>query len=404
MNSTKKLHFVIHLVLVASLCVSLPAQSRTFFVEKDGTGDFKIIQNAVNAASSGDTIRIGPGRFNDQTWVTSPGWSDSVRVLVTQQELTLIGSGYPETVIGPPDPWDPSQGFHKGIVGGDLLGNLILRVQGIWFVNMRDAIYTSYEFEDGSVLNVSHCTFSWNNISLFLLGTNGTASVSHCNFGGMNDSGGYIAAFGQVGLSVSECVFWMSHTTYGQTAISLTRVNNADIFDCEIYEGTSAISSSQGSPLVIQNCLFDGQSNTAVYPGDGANISLEDCIFKNQRRVVRSFSPFNQFSMINCVVENTSECSFDILDMGSLTVTNCDLAKGELGTVFVQDNFGCLHSGTLDMTNNYWGTDNPDSIRAWIHDTEDSDQACYTVNFEPYLSNSTPTEKKSLGGFRSMFR
>jgi len=56
------------------------------------------------------------------------------------------------------------------------------------------------------------------------------------------------------------------------------------------------------------------------------------------------------------------------------------------------------------MTNNYWGTDSPDSIQALIRDINDSADACYSVDFEPFSPIPTPTQTKSLGGFKALFR
>lgn len=50
-------------MMLASLLAS-GAEARTWRVERDGSGDYTIIQDAVDAAASGDTIRIGPGRFD----------------------------------------------------------------------------------------------------------------------------------------------------------------------------------------------------------------------------------------------------------------------------------------------------------------------------------------------------
>jgi len=36
---------------------------RTWYVERDGSGDFWNIQNAVDIAEDGDVIEIGPGLF-----------------------------------------------------------------------------------------------------------------------------------------------------------------------------------------------------------------------------------------------------------------------------------------------------------------------------------------------------
>ena len=396
-------HLVFILCMSVSALVPQSSGGTTFFVERDGGGDFTVIQHAVNAAASGDTIRIGPGRFDEQSWVTSPGWSDSVRVLVTQEELTIIGSG-PETIIGQELPWESGQGAHKGIVASDWWGNFIVRIENIRFENMRDAIYTGYEFEDNCVLEVRGCTFSRNYDSLTLLGTNGTAEILDCTFDYLATNGTHLVAWGQDEMIISGCVFRMVDNIYGQGAVNLNGVNNSSVTSCEFYSGSVGVSSSFGSPLVINDCLFDGQGLVAVYPGDIVVATLERCTFRNQKYALQSPTWSNQITMTSSVVESVSDCSLFLSHTGNLSIQNCDLAKGDIGVVWVLDRAPCDHTGVLDMTNNYWGTDNPDSIRAWIWDSNDSEDACYSVDFEPFESESTPTEKQSLGGFRAMFR
>ncbi|MBK7670012.1 MAG: hypothetical protein IPJ24_01300 [bacterium] len=55
---------MMHLRILSIIAVVLHAGSTatagTLTVRRDGTGDFTVIQDAVNAAASGDTIRIGP--------------------------------------------------------------------------------------------------------------------------------------------------------------------------------------------------------------------------------------------------------------------------------------------------------------------------------------------------------
>jgi len=372
-------------------------------VERDGSGDYSVIQEAVNVAASGDTIRIGPGRFDEKHWVVRPGWSEYVRVDITKNELTLFGSG-PETIIGQEEPWDASQGSDKGIATGDLGGNNILRVEGIRFENMRDGIYTSYEFTDGCVFEVRNCTFSRNYDSLWLLGTNATVLVENCDFVHLADTGIHLVAWGQQGLEVTGCRFWMDASVYGQYGISLNGVNNSEVINCEFFSGTIGLAASFGTPLVVRDCLFDGQGVVSVTPNDIVVGTIDGCIFKNSRRAIKSSAISNDLTITNSVFENVLECSIVIRSTGGLSVQNCDLAKGSNGVAYILDNPPCSHTGVIDMTNNYWGTDNPDSIRAWIWDSNDSEDACYSVDFEPFESESTPAEKQSLGGFRAMFR
>ena len=67
-----------------------------------------MIQEAVDAASDGDLIDIGPGRFDDyQTiWYQGvPGWDSYVNI--DGKSLTLQGAGTDQTIIGPEE-----QDFH----------------------------------------------------------------------------------------------------------------------------------------------------------------------------------------------------------------------------------------------------------------------------------------------------
>ena len=55
-------------MMVALVTLSLwatVAAGRTWTVRQDGSGDFQVIQDAVDAASDGDVIDIGPGRWDD---------------------------------------------------------------------------------------------------------------------------------------------------------------------------------------------------------------------------------------------------------------------------------------------------------------------------------------------------
>ena len=60
----------------------------------------------------------------------------------------------------------------------------------------------------------------------------------------------------------------------------------------------------------------------------------------------------------------------------------------------------------LDMSNNYWGTREADSISAWIYDANDVDNSdCFAdVVFEPFSSVPTPEKKTSMGSLKAMFR
>ena len=90
-------------VIVLGLALATSAYSATWYVEKDGSGDFEVIQDAVDVAAPGDVIMVGPGRY-EEFQVYFDGNSDwHIYVLVETDDLTIIGSGPESTIIGPVD-------------------------------------------------------------------------------------------------------------------------------------------------------------------------------------------------------------------------------------------------------------------------------------------------------------
>jgi len=81
-----------------------PVASRVWRVEKDGSGDYAVIQDAVDASASGDTIMVGPGRYSEYTDHTYAGNLWHTYVHMVSGSLTLVGAGEGVTVIGPESP------------------------------------------------------------------------------------------------------------------------------------------------------------------------------------------------------------------------------------------------------------------------------------------------------------
>lgn len=89
-------------LLVLTIALGLqPVVAATWNVEADGSGDFSVIQDAVEAASDGDIIVIGPGRFSQ--YINHAG--NPIYVNIIDKQLTLKGAGPDVTFIGPEDPY-----------------------------------------------------------------------------------------------------------------------------------------------------------------------------------------------------------------------------------------------------------------------------------------------------------
>ncbi len=67
------------------LCCNAQADQKTIVVAKDGTGDFQVIQKAINAAPAGSLIKLKEGVFEEPILIEKP--------------LTIEGAGWKKTTI-----------------------------------------------------------------------------------------------------------------------------------------------------------------------------------------------------------------------------------------------------------------------------------------------------------------
>lgn len=72
-------------VLSVILILSVPLRATTIIVDQNGGGQFTTIQPAIQAASSGDTVKVWPGIYTEQ--------------VTLNKDITLMGSGHEDTII-----------------------------------------------------------------------------------------------------------------------------------------------------------------------------------------------------------------------------------------------------------------------------------------------------------------
>lgn len=373
-------------------------EARTWFVERDGSGDFAVIQDAVNAATSGDSIRIGPGRFNEGTLVRVPGWTEIVRILVTVEDLTLIGAGSDQTIIGQEQDWDLSQGGHRGIQTATYWGTRRLVVENMRFENMTYAIND----DDIAEMYIRNCAFSGNRYSVGDSG--GVLEIENSHFLSVKRDGLHIAAWAHDRLRVTGCSFQhIPDGLWAQESVSIMGVQNAKFVDCNFRGGAGGFSAASGSRSVLRNCYFDGQSALGISSLLGCSLVVRDCGLKNQGL---AFDLASDWELNRVSISNARGASLRIVGSGLGSAHDCFFDKG--ARYVIGDPYGSDKGGSsdvhYDMRNNWWGTDNPDSIRAWIYDADDNPEYDYVIDWEPYTGQPVGEEKKSLGGVKAMFR
>ena len=65
--------FSIYSIALPALWYSPPAIARELIVDASGEGEYRIIQEAIDAASPGDIVRVKSGRYRDYSVRNVPG-------------------------------------------------------------------------------------------------------------------------------------------------------------------------------------------------------------------------------------------------------------------------------------------------------------------------------------------
>lgn len=377
-------------VLLVVFLWAQPAESRVWRVEKDGSGDYTVIQDAVDASANGDTIMIGAGWFAEYTDHTYAGNLWHTYVHMVSGTLTLIGAGEDATVIGPESAstWEPWE-HAVGILYYPSAANGILVVEDLTVENTVEGTYA----ETGRV-TIRSCTFRRTRLGVW---THTPGTVRSCSFEAVSDCG-VITSSPSRDFSVIQCEFRDSDTAFSFSGVANVTIRDNNVIDCEnvgflnqcsgsairntlsVTSGAGLVVYGPGSYVITDNIFDGGTAN--IYFGLGANNAIcERNVFRGSR-----------------------DTAVDIVSCTPRVINN-DIFK-DRGRAVILGGYPQLPDRFVDMRGNYWGTANPDSISAWIVDGHDipSPQMHGFVNFQPFSSVPVPTGRTSLGGVKALFR
>ncbi len=390
-------------VLFLALIVVLPASAATLHVARDGSGEFTVIQAAVDAAASGDTVMIGPGRYDEGAIVSCPGWTAFVRVLIRQTELTIIGAGPGQTIIGPTTPWDLSRGWNRGIEAGPGWNSMRVHVSDIGFENMGYGISGA---EAPEALTIDRCRF-YNNAKSVFFYAGGDLSITDSVFDQAPRNYEFVIAIACSSVIVDASQFTLADAhQWTQSAVHLESSVVASVTNCVFSGGDGALALVGAGSSTVQGCRFHNQTAATPYRlGCGILISaspvnVSNCSFDMQTNALRIISS-PSVTMTQSVIADATDASIQFDDVGALTVHDSVLARGRQYTVwqwFPCDGKAASSPTNLDMTNNDWGTASADSIASWIH-------TCgRVVDYVPFIGQPVPTESTSWGNLKAQYR
>jgi len=377
----------IPMILLTLIAVSISAHARTWTVEKDGSGDYEIIQDAIDASADGDTILVGPGRYDTFRQYTSTidGFT-GMTIAWVNKSITLLGAGRDLSIIGPEEEVLQIDGLNPGNMYLD--GGGLATVKGFTFEKTLTyvGIRKPAVFEDNRVDGTDKDRFA--GYGLFVGDASGV-EIRDIEF--LGPGGVFTANFGVGAVTIERCTFRagevprfearnaIASSAHGLTvrnctfegvgvALSNTFGGTAVIQDCELLMSIGGVSVDIGSVVARNLTIGPGEQNVAI-AGASASIELYDC-------------------------ELRGGSLWTIATAGNVFARSCTILNASEFTVF-NPNSNPL---TIDLRYNYWGTTDVEQVRAWIDDAGDS------VVFEPILQGPVSAAPQSFGGLKNRFR
>lgn len=383
-----RIYLLVALMLLADL-----AGSATISVQRDGTGDYMTLQPALDAVAAGDTVVIGPGEYTEWTMERLAGYNWDVKTFgrVKCQNLTLIGSGADETIIGPTTYEGTTSTFSPKCIAYDLRSG-DLYVRDLTVRNCYEGVSL------GGTLHMDRCRVVDCRQGVFWgdVGSGGSIRNSRIEVFApiLGPISFDIGAGGGGGNLVLEDTYWATGAVI--RGVQGAVIRNCDIGGIGLYSGTAAY---------IYNCrTVAANSGVLQVLGSGAYCEIHDSELKGQYAAltIDETAPGSRFVVDNTRLEGGAHgVLFSGNGAGACTIHNCDLVKG---TGPIVECAVATVPVTHDLTDNYWGTTSEADIQNWIVDHADNSSIGATVLYSPFAGQSVPTESTSWGDLKALFR
>lgn len=382
----------ISLFILSILGPSL-ARSAVWQVEKDGSGDFRVIQDAIDAAQDGDTIMIGPGRFSEtHDFIDASGFVISVCGIINKS-LNILGSGQGVTFL------DPSSDNRNQNDAGGLAGrssNLECTLSGFTFANCEGHALL-YDMASGGHLevfgvDVENCWSGFN-----VVGTS-DSHIYDCNIQTNGWVGAYgIWNYGGTGFHVENC-----HLE--GKGIRFTYSANSIITNCRVQSSVTGIGLQDCAVVEISNCQIVGSSFQGLWLQRGQNIHIHDVEVVESTSTALYINRVESLDVRDSVFQGGDATIYFRYSAPGFQCTNNHILPSTEGwTVWALDDYSGPDTW-VDFTGNYWGTDIPGEVAASIHDGNDDPEVHWFINFEPMAGGPVANKNLTLDGVKALFR
>jgi hypothetical protein len=377
-------------VLAATVGTTKVALAATLTVERDGSGDYATIQPALDAAATGDTILIGPGDYTEYSMVRLEGYAWDVAVFAYSElpDLTIIGAGAEQTVIGPAVPMlDYSTYSAKCLVW---INGAELHLHGVTIRNCYEGLHAA-----GGSIDVDGCKFHGHQYGILWQSNGAGGQLHNIDFASPAIQPNAIFIHGAAsGVFISEVASRNGGRLYFSGAQGVVLDN------CDLEGSVTGISCVSGSNVTIRNSYLHGASNQQIDVYD-ASCSVENCLIEGGYGGIVA-SSYSTLTISGSVISG-SFAAIGCTGAQQVTVHGSHILRSAQWAVWADGPTTGGHQ-SYDLSNNYWGTSSAADIATWIWDSHDSTANWGTVIFQPFSAQEVSTEPTSWGDLKALFR
>lgn len=387
-------------VLISVILIANTGLGRTWHVEKDGSGDFTVIQDAVDAALDGDTISIGPGRYTEYTeyW-----WGNVYVDLDGTRSLTLIGSGEDETIIGP----DVYESFFNNFGIRSDNGSAVYRIENLRLENQNKCGLAMYNAE----VDLINCVIERSYLGAHYIGDIQRVLIEGCRFfNGPNQSlsGAIRCQSAQTEIRNTEVKFYRSgihlDSSYSTNVLVTDCTFIAD--SSTLNYGLAGLKFSSWAGGTVENCYFSGWHHQGFVVDNAGIVVFRNNVVENCIGAGVGLLHCTNFTMHDNIISNCVPCVYvgDFNYVQSIHnnhfIRNEDVAGRFIRTTGFYP-YGPHH---MDFSGNYWGTTDVDEISEWIFDGYDDEDVWLYVDFLPIADGPVPTQDITLDGLKALYK
>jgi len=379
-------------VLGLLLFAAAPATGRTWTVEKDGSGDYNVIQEAIDVAAEGDTIRIGDGRFEEYAFAVNNGDDFYANMFIETDDLTIIGNGASSTAIGFEDYDADYVNVIYGVIG---LLEIDAKIEGVSISGAQVGVYWA-----GGNLHARQVLLRACSYGAYL---KCAGSFVDCDITSYEERGVFFRD-SQTGFLFDNCRFF--DCEYCGTSIGTMYSTGIEIIDTLFDRIHVAIQVTHGSSAIIRGVQVQNITHTSVVGSVSSDVQIDECDLSGEN--VLDYDGTGSMRVRNSTLQGGSYSV--ILTFGNaLDIHNCRILNGGgMSVITRQDSDGLAEPLVLDMSNNDWGTMDTDQLDAWIDDYHDyhplEGNHWVIVEYEPMLEDTVPVNQPSLTDVRELFR